>query len=373
MPPGAWRQPRRRSPPSQPGAEPTVAPAGEPAFDALRNRFVRGFSVAMDEIWRPENEDRIPRDLPIFVACGEKDPAGGFTETAQILLDRYQALGVEDLTVTFYPDARHEILNETNHDEVRRDMLGCLDAASPCRADPLPGSEITTGQAPGSGYGGPVCFSPEADLVAGAVVTAAGIDALRHVRAPREKALATLPVVFGVHQFIEVPVWWGLEGRVPAGVADPAAWAYLAIAFGVIPWLVPLAVRRLEVREDRRRLMTPLVWIGIVVAVALMIPTIQGPVVVTDGGNHVSYSVPLVAGGLVTVVYVVATCGSALLSSDRMVVVYGAVNLAAVIVLAALLTSGVISLWCVWAAVTSVAIALHLRGLRRRPAPLLVG
>lgn len=217
-----------------------------------------------------------------------------------------------------------------------------------------------------------MCFSPEADIVAGVVVTAAGIDALRHVSAPREKALAALPVVFGVHQFVEVPVWWGLEGRVSQGVADVAAWAYLAIAFGVIPWLVPLAVRRLEVRRDRRRLMTPLVGIGIGVAVALMIPTMRGPISVADGGNHIAYSVPLVAGGLVTLLYVAATCGAALLSSDRVVVAYGAVNLAAVTGLAVLLTSGVISLWCVWAAVTSVAIALHLRGLRQRPLPALM-
>ena len=36
-------------------------------------------------------------------------------------------------------------------------------------------------------------------------------------------------------------------------------------------------------------------------------------------------------------------------------------NLLAVTGLALLLSNGLISLWCVWAAVTSVAIALHLR------------
>jgi hypothetical protein len=35
-------------------------------------------------------------------------------------------------------------------------------------------------------------------------------------------------------------------------------------------------------------------------------------------------------------------------------------NLAAVSVLAVLLRSGVISPWCVWAAVTSIATAIHL-------------
>ncbi|HAM21203.1 MAG TPA: alpha/beta hydrolase, partial [Actinobacteria bacterium] len=31
-----------------------------------------------------------------------------------------------DVTVTIYPDARHELLNETNRDEVTADILGFL-------------------------------------------------------------------------------------------------------------------------------------------------------------------------------------------------------------------------------------------------------
>jgi hypothetical protein len=49
------------------------------------------------------------------------------------------------------------------------------------------------------------------------------------------------------------------------------------------------------------------------------------------------------------------------LSSDRVVVMHGGVNLAAVAALAALLATGTISLWCLWAAVTSIAVAIHLR------------
>ena len=35
---------------------------------------------------------------------------------------------VRDVTVRLYPDARHEIFNETNRDEVTRDVIGWLDA-----------------------------------------------------------------------------------------------------------------------------------------------------------------------------------------------------------------------------------------------------
>jgi hypothetical protein len=66
----------------------------------------------------------------------------------------------------------------------------------------------------------------------------------------------------------------------------------------------------------------------------------------------------------------VATCGSLLLSTHRHVRWFGAVNLVVAGLLASLEQYGFISLWCVWAAVSSVAIALHhLRYSRRATVP----
>lgn len=179
--------------------------------------------------------------------------------------------------------------------------------------------------------------------------------------------MAALPVLFGLHQLVEVPVWWGLEGGVSPGLASGAAWLYLAIAFGVIPWAVPYAVRHLEADKMRRALMSPLLGLGVVVAAVLMLVIVRTPIVVATGGNHLHYSASLEFGGLITVLYVVATCGALLLSSDRVVVMHGGVNLAVVAALAALLATGVISLWCLWAAVTSIAIATHLRRIHGHP------
>ena len=63
-----------------------------------------------------------------------------------------------------------------------------------------------------------MCFSAEADLVAGLVVGAIGIDAWRHVRRPADVPLVMLPVVLGLHQLIEAVVWLGLEDRVHRSV-----------------------------------------------------------------------------------------------------------------------------------------------------------
>ena len=95
---------------------------------AFSNGLVRDWFVGMEEIWRPENEARIPKAMPVLILSGDQDPAGGYSAGTRVLIDRYQALGLQDLTYKFYPGARHEILNETNRDEVQADILGWLDA-----------------------------------------------------------------------------------------------------------------------------------------------------------------------------------------------------------------------------------------------------
>lgn len=52
---------------------------------------------------------------------------------------------------------------------------------------------------------------------------------------------------------------------------------------------------------------------------------------------------------------------------------FGVLNLTAVTVLAGLLATGVISLWCAWAAVASVVIVIHLRTAEDRDETLVTG
>jgi alpha-beta hydrolase superfamily lysophospholipase len=65
-------------------------------------------------------------DLPLHVAVGGADPVGG-QAMAPVLVDRYRAAGLTEVTLRVYPDARHEILNETNADEVVGDIISWID------------------------------------------------------------------------------------------------------------------------------------------------------------------------------------------------------------------------------------------------------
>ena len=216
-----------------------------------------------------------------------------------------------------------------------------------------------------------MCLSAEVDLIAGAIICGIGVHAVKRSSGSGEKLLASIPLVLGVHQLVESVVWWGLEGRFSETVWRFAAWWYLAIAFGVLPVLVPIAVGALE-PVSRRRTTAVFVAIGVAVSSVLMYAVIRGPVEATIEGLHLSYSVDLWHGQLIVLLYVVATCGSLLVSTHRHVQWFGIVNLVGVAVLAWVDQNAFISLWCAWAAVTSVAIAVHLgvtgatRPLRRQ-------
>jgi hypothetical protein len=207
-----------------------------------------------------------------------------------------------------------------------------------------------------------MCFSPEGDLVGGIVVTAIGIDTVRHLRQrSNHLALAALPLLLGVHQIDEAFVWWSLQGKVPAEVGRVAMWIYLTIAFVVLPILVPSVIMLLEPTSRRKWRIVPFLTVGIVVSTVLLDTMLRNRPTVKLGAYHLAYSIGLQHGVLVIGLYIVATCGSLLASGFRHIVVFGLANLVAVVVLARLSADGFASLWCFYAALTCGAIMLHMR------------
>jgi hypothetical protein len=218
-----------------------------------------------------------------------------------------------------------------------------------------------------------VCFSPEADLVGGVVVTAIGIDVLRHRDGRRSHiAICALPLILGIHQFVEAFVWLGLEHHVDAGLGRLAMWAYLSIAFVLLPVFVPVAVLLVEPNTRRRLRMAPFVVIGVAVAAVLLAAMVHGPVGVRLRPYHLEYAIRLSHGGIVVGFYVLAVCGAWLLSGYRPLAIYGILNLIAVVVIAKLTIDGFASVWCGYAAMTAAALAVYMRRTHSPPVAVAV-
>ncbi len=73
-----------------------------------------------------KNIQKTPKDLPIYLLSGTKDPVGNFTKGVLKVFNDYKKAGIKDLNYKFYNGARHEIINEINNEEVYRDIITWL-------------------------------------------------------------------------------------------------------------------------------------------------------------------------------------------------------------------------------------------------------
>jgi uncharacterized protein DUF6629 len=209
-----------------------------------------------------------------------------------------------------------------------------------------------------------MCFSPEADFAAAAVVGAIGVVTLRRVRTRRELIVGALPLLFALHQLTEGFVWLGLRGDVSTGLGDAARDVYVLYAFAILPLIVPIGFLLLEPVARYRRRIVPFVALGAGVGLYLLWQVTQHPVEAVAHPRGIAYSTHATGGYALALAYVVATCGPALLSSRRYLRWFGVINLGAAVLAAAVHEDEFESIWCLYAALASILILEHFRRQR---------
>lgn len=82
----------------------------------------------LQQISKVSNLAQIDPGLPILVMGGDRDPVSEGKRLKHLAHALCEA-GCQDVQLTLYPQARHEVFNETNRDEVTADLLTWLDQA----------------------------------------------------------------------------------------------------------------------------------------------------------------------------------------------------------------------------------------------------
>ena len=82
----------------------------------------------LQQISKASNLAQIDPGLPILVIGGECDPVSE-GKRLKSLAHALREAGCQNLQLTLYPQARHEVFNETNRDVVTADVLAWLDQA----------------------------------------------------------------------------------------------------------------------------------------------------------------------------------------------------------------------------------------------------
>jgi hypothetical protein len=204
-----------------------------------------------------------------------------------------------------------------------------------------------------------MCFSATANFVGSGVLGAVGVVTLTKVKHRRELLFAALPTLFAVHQFIEGFVWLGLDGTLSPTVTHNLGAAYMLYAQGLLPFLLPLSVFLFESDTKSRRRMLPFTILGGATTLYVLWALTAYPLHIYVRENSIVYINQATNNIAVAILYVIATCGSLFFSKIRAMVIFGAANLAILLVVSAVKEYAFTSLWCAYAAIASVIILVY--------------
>ncbi|MDN5937926.1 MAG: hypothetical protein L0H83_04625 [Salinisphaera sp.] len=210
-----------------------------------------------------------------------------------------------------------------------------------------------------------MCFSATASFASAAVIAPVGVATLLRADHPNEWLLASLPACFAWHQFNEGMIWLGLLGQLPFGNLPAWGFVYMLYAQCLLPVLIPFSVWLIEPNRPRGHWLWPFVALGAGLAAYVFWALLRFDTEIFLRGHSVVYRNPATSTVLIAALYVVATCGALFFSGYRYLVGLGAANLVGVLAVLYFKHYAFTSVWCAYAAVTSVLIYWHFHRRRR--------
>ncbi len=205
-----------------------------------------------------------------------------------------------------------------------------------------------------------MCFSATASFSAAAALAGLGLLTIKSARTRRETPFAAIPLLFAVQQLIEGVLWTSFHADA-AGVTRAMTLAYLFFSHVLWPVFIPASVMLIEPSPSRRRDLVVLVGAGVAVSAWLAYQTLTHAIESHPEGKHIEYVLPLSLGIMTSVLYVLSTVASLVLSSHRMVRIFGVLTLAAFVATYAFYSHWWISVWCFFAALLSGVVLLHFK------------
>jgi len=207
-----------------------------------------------------------------------------------------------------------------------------------------------------------------ASLAAGGFLLGVGTITVKAARRTSEIPFAAIPLLFAIQQLSESIVWWTFSHEAP-GLNAAMTQFYSFFSHVLWPAYVPLAVLLLEPPGGRRRLLKLTAIAGAGVGLYLLYSMFEYPITSRATGGHIEYVSPHFFAAVTMTGYLLSTTVSPLLSNEVMVRIFGALALISFMLAYLIFARWFISVWCFFAAILSVVVALRFFG-RKNPLPL---
>lgn len=201
-----------------------------------------------------------------------------------------------------------------------------------------------------------MCFSSTSSLIAGGMLTGAGASTLIRNKEKKSIPLAAIPLLFGIQQASEGIVWLSQSNP---GLNSISTYIFLSFALVLWPFYAPLSFMLIEENPLRKKLMKILFLTGSIVSIYFLLALTKNPV---DSGiinNSIQYSTDAQYGTLATIFYIIATCGSPLLSTHKKLFFFGIALTLSMTISAYSYFANFTSIWCFFGAIISLIIFWH--------------
>ena len=212
-----------------------------------------------------------------------------------------------------------------------------------------------------------MCFSAGASFGAGAILTVVGVASIKKAQLPSQMLFSSVPLLFAMQQFTEGFLWLSLTDPAYASLQQVTTYNFLFFAQVAWPVWVPFSILKLEPSGPKRVIGKVLVGIGAFVSLYLAYCLVSYHVEAKIIGYHISYiqDYPSYLGPYGGLLYVIATVSPPFFSRIKRMWMLGATVLVSYMVTTILYTDYIVSVWCFFASIISIAIYVIMYNLKK--------
>ncbi len=213
-----------------------------------------------------------------------------------------------------------------------------------------------------------MCFSPEASFAGCLIISSIGIATVTKVHKPAQLLFATIPLFFGIQQFIEGVLWLTIPNPDYINIQRICTYLFLVMADVLWPVMIPLSVLFMEENNKKKRILRILLVPGLLLSLYYLFCLFSFSIKPEISGYHIFYRTgfpkSLAMGAFI--VYLIVTITPLFLSSIKRTKILGVFMFLSCLVTAIFFTQYLTSVWCFFAAVISGVIFWILRDSKRK-------
>ncbi len=217
-----------------------------------------------------------------------------------------------------------------------------------------------------------MCFSATASFGSGIVLTAIGTVTLAGTKSRAERPFAAIPLLFGIQQVAEGFTWLTLMHPEYMAYQQAAIHSFLFFAHVLWPVWIPFSVVCLEKDPIRRMMFSIMLAMAVLLSASEVYCMIVYPAMALVNEHHIDYTVafPRWYAIVTEILYFIVTLLPCYISTVKRMWIFGYCLTITLVLSAIFYKLYVVSVWCFFAAITSVVIYFILKGIQRETANL---